>query len=595
MPVEDPAAAAYAAAMARAVGGQAAAVGFTAAIAACALALAPGAAQAAEQQAYAAALNYTTPAIAAARGDTLRFNNLDSAAQHDIDSDQAGLFDSPLISAGESTLVEGVEKLEPGTYGFHCSIHSWMKGTLTVNAAGGPGGGGPPEGGGGGGSPDPMSLAAPADPAPLDGGAWPVYGRDLSNSRDGGSAGPSVEEATRLGPVWSRRSDDGDFTGTPVVARRSLVAGSRGGTVLALDPADGEVVWERDLLADDEEEEARITASAAIRGRRVYVPVNAVGKPAIVALDRRSGKVLWRRTVDRQQRSDMYGSPQVWGRRLFVGTSGYFGEQLTGVEVSARGSVTALDVRTGRRLWKTYTVPRGYDGGAVWSTPAVDPEARRVYVGTGNAYHAPAGPMTDSMLAMSARSGRVLAHFQATAGDAWNGVEDSAQSPDADFGASPNLFSLADGREVVGEGQKSGVYWAVDRRTMEPVWSAFTGPGSFQGGIVGSTAFDGSRIYGPNSTSGQVWAIGRDGLAAWTSSDATPFHFGAVSVANGVVYSNDMGGFLTAREANTGLIIARLPLGAPSWAGVAVAGGYVFTATGTSTDAGYVVAYRPRA
>jgi polyvinyl alcohol dehydrogenase (cytochrome) len=372
------------------------------------------------------------------------------------------------------------------------------------------------------------------------------------------------------------------------------VIGSRGGTVLGLDADDGKPRWERDLLADKAEENARITASAAIRGRRVYVPLNAVGRPAIVALHRRTGKVLWRRVVDRQDRSDMYGSPQVWRKRVFVGTSGYFGEQLTGVEVSARGSVVALRAGAGKRLWKTYTVPPGHDGGAVWSTPAVDPKTRRIYVGTGNAYHAPAGEMTDSMLALRIRNGRVLAHFQATAGDVWNGVEDSASSPDADFGASPNLFTLADGREVVGQGQKSGVYWALDRRTMEPVWSAFTGPGSFQGGIVGSTAFDRARIYGPNSTSGQVWAIGHDGSPAWTSSDATPFHFGAVSVSNGVVYSNDMGGFLTAREATTGAVVARLPLGAPSWAGVALAGGYVFTATGTTADSGYVVAYRSR-
>lgn len=561
------------------------------------LATAPAPAIGAEQQAYAAGLAYLTPAVAAAHGDTLRFTNLDSVAQHDVDSDQAGLFDSPLISAGESTLVAGVEKLEPGTYGFHCSIHSWMKGTLSVNPAGGPGGPPPPGGGGGeggGGGPDPLTLSPPADPEPLRNGAWPIYGRDLSNSRDGGDSGPSFNEAHRLGPAWSHRSTDGDYTGTPAVARGLVVIGSGGGTVSALDAVTGKLRWERDLIPDKREDLARISASAAIRGKRVYVPVNAVGKPAVVAFNRRTGKRLWRTVVDRQQRSDMYGSPQVWRKRVFIGTSGYFGEQLTGVEVSARGSVVALGARTGKRRWKTFTVPRGHDGGAVWSTPAIDPATRRLYVGTGNAYHAPAADTTDSVLAIRARSGRIVRHFQATAGDVWNGVEDSAESPDADFGASPNLFIAPDGRKLVGAGQKSGVYWALDRSTLKPVWTALTGPGSFQGGIVGSTGFDRERIYGPNSASGQVWAIGHDGGSRWTSSDGTPLHFGPVAVSNGVVYANDMSGSLTAREATTGLIVGRLPLGAPSWAGIAIAGGSVFTATGTSGESGYVVSFRAR-
>ncbi len=298
--------------------------------------------------------------------------------------------------------------------------------------------------------------------------------------------------------------------------------------------------------------------------------------------------------IDKQERSDLYGSPQVWDGKVFVGTSGYFGEQVTGIEVSARGTINALAARDGKRLWKTYTVPEGHDGGAVWSTPSIDPDTGRLYIGTGNAYHQPAGPMTDSMVQLNSKNGKVVDYFQATAGDAWNGVEDSLESPDADFGSSANLFTLADGRKVIGQGQKSGVYWAVDRETMDPVWSSLTGPGSFQGGIVGSTAFDDGRIYGPNSLTSQVWAVGREGLPAWTSSDVTPLHYGAVSVANGVVYSTDVGGFLNARDAATGLPVAKLSLGAPSWAGIAIAGGYVYTATGLASASGWIAAYRPR-
>jgi hypothetical protein len=51
---------------------------------------------------------------------------------------------------------------------------------------------------------------------------------------------------------------------------------------------------------------------------------------------------------------------------------------------------------------------------------------------------------------------------------------------------------------------------------------------------------------------------------------------------------------VTAREATTGAVLAKLPLGAPSWGGVAVAGGSVFAVTGTQGTSGYVVAYRVR-
>ena len=65
-------------------------------------------------------------------------------------------------------------------------------------------------------------------------------------------------------------------------------------------------------------------------------------------------------------------------------------------------------------------------------------------------------------------------------------------------------------------------------------------------------------------------------------------------MANGVVYTTDMSGTLTARESATGAVLAKLPLGAPSWGGAAIAGGSVFAVTGTTGTTGYVVAYRPR-
>src|SRR3954452_20223176 len=340
---------------------------------------------------------------------------------------------------------------------------------------------------------------------------------------------------------------------------------------------------------------APINGSAAIAGGRVFVPVAKPHEPRIATYDARTGDLLWETVIDTQKNADVFGSPVVWKDTLYMGVSAEYGET-TDPNVNVRGSLAALDVRTGKLRWKSYTVAEGHDGGWVWTTPAVDTQTGRVYVGTGNAYHEPAAPTTDSMIAFDARTGRMLEHFQATAGDVWNGTEKMfGAGPDYDFGASPNLMLGPGGRRLVGEGQKSGTYWALDRATMKPAWSGTTAPpGIFLGGIVGSTAWDGLRLYGPDTIGEELWALDLAGHNAWFSSDAGPLGFNATTVANGVVYSTSMSGYLTAREATTGAVLAKLPLGSPSWAGVSVAGGSVFTATGSQGGSGYLVAYRPR-
>jgi polyvinyl alcohol dehydrogenase (cytochrome) len=541
-------------------------------------------AHAATQRAYAAGLMYLTPAVVAAKGDSLLFRNLDPLAQHNIVSDTPGLFASPLIGQNQTATVAGVPSLPVGTYAFHCTLHAWMKGALRVQAEGVltppavpalPNG---PED-----LPNPVDLLPAASPAPLGASEWPLYGRDLSNSRSGGSDSPSYNEVPTLGPVWSFRSTDGDFTGTPVIAEGTLVAVSGGGTVFALNASTGALRWQRDLGE-------LVNGSAAIADGRVFVPLATSGAPKIAALSLADGSPLWTSTVDTQPRSYLFGSPTAWAGDVYIGISGEYGDP----RAALRGAVVALDQATGAQVWKTYTVPDGFNGGPVWSTPAIDTQTGRLFVGTGNGLTPPAAPTTDAVLMLDAQTGALLDHFQATANDAFSGTDASA-GPDYDFGASPNLIAGTNGRKLVGEGQKDGTYWALDRNTLDPVWSRLTGPGSPLGGIIGSTAYDGKRVYGPDTIGGELWALNAtNGVPAWLSVDGGPLHNSPSAVANGVVYTTDMSSFLTARESATGAILAKLPLGAPSWGGVSLAGGYVFAVTGTQGDAGYVVAFRPR-
>jgi polyvinyl alcohol dehydrogenase (cytochrome) len=411
-------------------------------------------------------------------------------------------------------------------------------------------------------------LATLSPPAAAD---WPVYGRDLSNSRDAGTDGPARAQIPTLTEAWSFDSPTGDFTGTPVIANGVLVAGDYSGTVYALDAVTGKVRWKRKLGAPVDGSAA--IDAAAPHGGIVYVPLAKVGGPRLAALSLRDGTRRWSTVLTGQPGSSVYGSPTYWRGTVFIGTSGPQGDGST-----ARGAVVALDARTGAVRWRTFMVPPGHDGGAVWATPAIDTATGRLYVGTGNAYHEPVAGTTDSVLALDASSGAILAHHQATVDDTFG--PDNPAGPDADFGASPNLIRGPTGRRLVGEGAKDGVYYALDRATLKRVWTASIGPGSTIGGFVGSTAYDGTRIYGSNALTSQVAALGRGGLTAWTGADGGSADFSPVATANGVLYSVNQGGILTVRDAGTGTTLNRISLGAPTFGGIATVGRAVYVAVG---------------
>jgi polyvinyl alcohol dehydrogenase (cytochrome) len=413
------------------------------------------------------------------------------------------------------------------------------------------------------------ATALPAAPAAAD---WPVYGHDRANTRHAGSEGPTAAQIPSLKQAWSFTSPDGDFTGTPVVAAGVLVAGDFNGTVYALDAVTGKVRWKKALGEP-------ITGSAAIDtsapgGATVFVPLAHVGGPRLAALALSDGHVRWNTELTNQPKSSAYGSPTFWDGTVYIGTSGPNGD-----DSSARGTVVALGEATGAVRWRTFTVPEGHDGGPVWSTPAIDTATGRLYVGAGNAYHGAAADTTDAILQLDASTGAILGHYQAVSGDAF--AADNPLGPDADFGASPNLFTAPNGMPVVGEGGKDGVYYTLDRSNMKLVWKRAAGTAAPTGGFLGSTVFDGTRIYGVDVATGKVTALGRDGVPAWTSSDGGPPQFAPVSASNGVLYTVTPAGNLVARDSSTGAVLGSFSLGGPSFGGVSITGRAVYVAVGT--------------
>lgn len=242
------------------------------------------------------------------------------------------------------------------------------------------------------------------------------------------------------------------------------------------------------------------------------------------ALDAATGKLIWRVKLDSHPAAVMTGSPVVFGGRVIVGVSSIeevFAVAPTYPCCTFRGTLVALDARTGRLLWRHYMVPKpsltGVSGGvprfgpagvAVWTTPAVDPRTGTLFIGTGNNYIGTSS-LEDSMVAIDAATGTQRWATQLSDPEAWNfacvltpGLFNCpVPGNDFDFGASPNVFRIG-GRAVVGEGQKSGLYHVLDAATGTIVWqdmlSTISFPSAIAAGLFGiewGSSYDGNHIY----------------------------------------------------------------------------------------------------
>jgi polyvinyl alcohol dehydrogenase (cytochrome) len=477
------------------------------------------------------------------------------------------------------------------------------------------------------------------------GGEWTSYGHDYENTRfQPHERVVSPGDAAQLAPVWSfsttENGGEGDITGTPIVAGGCVYAATTEGWVFAVDADGGELVWKRQVPYG-----GGVNGSVLVQGKRVYVGVSRLTKheegcpardpcigPYVVALDRRNGKVAWATpSIDDQPGSDLYGSPVVFERTLMTGISG--GSAELGDEADRyafQGSMVFLDTRKGELVTKTWTIhpPQQPDdefaGAGIWTTPAVDTDAKVAYAGTAN----PFKPQAEHEYAnavlkydVDRRSdtfGQILDSYKGNVDEYFPGLSTlpcydvpgnappyypqgigSCGDIDLDFGAAPNLFTDENGRKLVGDGQKSGVYHVFDAETMEPVWSQVVGPPSAVGGIVGSTAYDGESIYGPLTVGGYLWSLGGQGSYRWAAPVGDGVHWGnPVAVANGVVYTSDFAGFLDAYDARTGVLLGKHPLvagdAAPSWGGVSIARHTIYATTGIrGTPEGHIVAFRP--
>ncbi len=293
--------------------------------------------------------------------------------------------------------------------------------------------------------------------------------------------------------AWSYPTGDGNrYFFAPLVAGDLAFVLAKNNSIVALDAATGKEVWTRPADPD----------MIAITNRGINYWQSADGGDRrllyaadhyLIALDAATGDVIptfgddgrvnlkegLGRDPDSFSLVQSHSPGRVFEDLLILGSATNEGYG------SAPGDIRAYNARTGELVWSFHTIPHpgefGYDtwpadawktvGGAnVWTEMALDAETGVLYAPVASAKYnfygadrAGANLFSNSLVALNARTGERIWHFQLVHHDIW----------DYDPATSPKLLTVRhEGREVdvVAQATKQGFVFVFDRTTGEPLW-----------------------------------------------------------------------------------------------------------------------------
>jgi polyvinyl alcohol dehydrogenase (cytochrome) len=349
---------------------------------------------------------------------------------------------------------------------------------------------------------------------------WTSTGLEASSNRYQTHPGLTARDVPRLKVKWAFALAGG---GQPVVIGDWLFTTNRGGKFYALDAKTGCVHWATDGVAS-RTTPMIIHSSIAPSGWATFI---GTANRIVRAFDAQTGQELWHsESLESHRSSGISGAPAVFGEQIFVPLSS--GEEGAAIQktyacCTFRGSLVALDLKTGQKQWQTYMIEeplhpthmneqgvqmQGPAGAAVWASPTLDPKRHLVYVVTGDSYTEAPTVGDDAVVAVEMKTGKVRWKHQVTTGDNFvmgcGGTNPSPNcpnpmGPDFDFGASAVLFSRRFGGEILVAGQKSGLVYGFNPDDGRLLWTTRVGEGSALGGVEWGIASDNQSIYVPNS------------------------------------------------------------------------------------------------
>lgn len=448
-------------------------------------------------------------------------------------------------------------------------------------------------------------------------GRWDGWGNGPSEWRfqSAHDTGLTVDQVPKLALKWAFAFPGvTKMAGEPAIEGGRLFIGSTGRKVYSLDARTGCIYW-----SFQTEYPVRTGMALGSAGHTHAVFFGDQGGYAY-AIEASTGRALWTRRVEDYPDALITGTPVLAGGTLLVPVASNedaYGALPTYPCCRFRGSVSALDAKSGQVLWKSYTIPQpprpvrknsagtqmwAPSGAGVWTSPTVDAAYDRFYVTTANSNSAPAAKTADAFIAFDLHTGALLWSKQMTEGDAYTLACDlpgpygancpGPKGPDFDFASSAMLIPLANGKRALIAGQKSGMLHAIDPDAGgRLLWQQRVGHGGRVGGIQWGSATDGRSVYValsdvqirpvPPGTPGAQSALGTSlelapdsggGLFAFDVASGTlrwytahpgchgkpgcsPAQSAAVTVIPGVVFSGGLDGHLRAYDSRNGRII----------------------------------------
>lgn len=358
----------------------------------------------------------------------------------------------------------------------------------------------------------PVSSFTGVDAARLsdekNGADWGSYGRTYSENHYSPLMQINTRNVGKLGLAWSHELNTPLRDDTqPLEANGILYITSGLSVVQAIDAATGHELWRYDPKVS-EVAGAKLYSGWGARGLALWKDKVIVGTAdgRLVAIDAKSGKLDWQtQTLDKQVdalgEATITGAPRVFDGKILIGFAG--GDRWV------RGAVSCYDAATGKFLWRFYTVPgnpaNGFEndamrmaaktwsgqwwklggGGPVWNAITYDPEFDRVYIGTGNGLpwnwrirnpQQRDNLFLDSIIALDARTGKYLWHYQVDPNEAW----------DFDATMDIELATLTiEGRprKVLMQAPKNGFFYVIDRTNGKLISAQKIGKVSWAKGI----------------------------------------------------------------------------------------------------------------
>ncbi len=207
----------------------------------------------------------------------------------------------------------------------------------------------------------------------------------------------------------------------------------------------------------------------------------------LISLDAKTGKKLWQVQSGDQDKAELIiAGPIAWDGEVFVG--------IATADAGVRGRVMGFDAKTGKELWRFYTVPDdcgipplynppNYCGGAFWTSFSLDPATGEVFAPVSNPYPDWTGNVrpganlyTNALLSLDYATGALNWSYQAVAHDIH----------DWDLGTPPALYTTPDGKNMAAIAGKDGNVYGIDRAIHVPVFVT-AGTTQQNGGPFGTT------------------------------------------------------------------------------------------------------------